>query len=87
MMEGALPIRVTNEIARRLRVLRRTQHLTQEAAAELLECSLPTYRQLEAGSRSGSANHDPKLSTVMRALVVLGLDEPVVDVISGDRRK
>ena len=74
-------MRVLVLVARALRTYRRAEGLTQEEAAGLIGCSVPTYRHLEQGvSRVGSVI-DPRVSTVMRALTLLKLDEPVLQVL------
>ncbi|MFE7843634.1 helix-turn-helix domain-containing protein [Microbacterium sp. NPDC057407] len=77
-----MPARVIELIADRLRAYRRERRLSQEEMAHRLGCSLPTYRSLERACGPYAALPDPKLSTVMRAVCLLGLDQRLVDVLN-----
>ncbi|MBN6191217.1 helix-turn-helix domain-containing protein [Aneurinibacillus sp. BA2021] len=68
-------------VAKRLRDYRTAEGLTQEEAAELVGCSIPTYRRLEQGLSKAGVAPDPKLSTLMRALTVVHLDERVLGAL------
>ncbi len=65
---------------------RKDNRLTQEAAAERVGCSIPTYRSLEQPSPRPGMLPDPKLSTLMRVFVMLGLDQGIVEVLASDVR-
>ncbi|MBQ3359332.1 MAG: helix-turn-helix transcriptional regulator [Microbacterium sp.] len=66
--------RVLVLLAVQLRKFRADQGLSQEKAAHLIGCSVPTYRLLEhPWSREGRCA-DPKLSTIMNALSAIGVD-------------
>lgn len=70
-------------VAKALKGYRDSENLTQEEAAALIGCSIPTYRQLERGVSEVGSLPDPKLSTIMRALTTLKLDEPVLRALEG----
>lgn len=72
-----MPARLLDLIAERLRTYRAQQNLTQEQAAHLLGCSIPTYRALEKVG-ADRRRPDPKLSTVMRVLTFIGEDEAIL---------
>ncbi|MFJ6533127.1 helix-turn-helix transcriptional regulator [Microbacterium sp. NPDC091662] len=65
-------------VARALKAYRNSENLTQEEAAAIVGCSIPTYRQLELGTSEIGHFSDPKLSTLMRVLTVLHLDGPML---------
>ncbi|MDZ4045683.1 MAG: helix-turn-helix transcriptional regulator [Rhodoglobus sp.] len=73
--------RVMVVVARALKAYRKSENVTQEEAANRIGCSLPTYRYLEQGVSEVGQLPDPKLSTFMRALTTLGLDEPVLKAL------
>lgn len=76
-----MPSRVMVIVAKALKAYRTTGNLTQEQAAAVIGCSIPTYRQLEGGVSEGGTFSDPKLSTLMRALTTLRLDEPMLQAL------
>lgn len=76
-----MPSRVMIIVARALKAYRTTGNLTQEQAAAVIGCSIPTYRQLEGGASGVGRFADPKLSTLMRALTTLRLDEPMLQAL------
>ncbi|MEU4014979.1 helix-turn-helix transcriptional regulator [Microbacterium sp. NPDC028030] len=78
-----MPSRVLALVAERLRAFRNAGGFSQEEMAEKIDCSIPTYRCLEQATPDPHHLPDPKLSTLMRVLHTLELDEALLDTLKG----
>lgn len=76
-----MPSRVMDLVADRLQTFRREHRLSQEEAANLVGCSIPTYGSMELAAGPQGSLPDPKLSTLMRVVSALGLDQSIVEAL------
>lgn len=76
-----MPSRITHLLARGLIAYRVDRNVSQEEAAHLIGCSIPTYRTLEHADPYQDRLANPRLSTLMQALTLLGLDAPLVHAL------
>ncbi|WP_167456888.1 helix-turn-helix domain-containing protein [Microbacterium phyllosphaerae] len=74
-----MPSRVLEALAEGLRKFRAERGLSQEEMAHRIGCSIPTYRSLE--KKGGVKIADPKLSTIMGALKMIGLDSRLIEAL------
>lgn len=79
-----MPSRFMSLLAARLLSYRQENGLSQEEAANLVGCTLPTYRKLEQVPGSVDPTPNPKLSTIMQAVKLLELDRVLLEVLTVD---